>query len=117
MMGLLFQHYGHHVEQAADVASALDAAARGTFDLVISDLGLPDASGLDLMRELRRRHFTMPGIALSGYGREEDVRRSREAGFAAHLIKPASPDRLLETIARVAGGQGGAPSDDRSDHG
>jgi CheY-like chemotaxis protein len=86
-------------------------------DLVISDLGLPDAGGLDLMRELRRRGNNTPGIALSGYGQEEDIHRSREAGFAAHLIKPASPGRLIETIARVAGENGGPSSGRVPQHG
>jgi CheY-like chemotaxis protein len=45
----------------------------------------------------------MPGIALSGYGQEQDLQRSKEAGFAAHLTKPASPDRLSEVIATVTG--------------
>jgi PAS domain S-box-containing protein len=103
MLGLLLGAEGHDVERVADVSAALDAVATRTFDLLISDLGLPDASGLDLMRELRRRGIVFPGIALSGYGQEQDVRQSREAGFSAHLTKPASRERLAETIARVAG--------------
>ena len=79
-----------HVETAGDVATALELAGRHPFDLLISDLGLPDGSGHDLMRELRSRGHTFPGIALSGYGQEEDILRSREAGFAAHLTKPVS---------------------------
>ena len=103
MLGLLLSAEGHDVERVADVSAALDAASQRTFDLLLSDLGLPDASGLDLMRELRRRGITFPGIALSGYGQDEDVRQSRQAGFAAHLTKPASPERLAEVIARVTG--------------
>jgi len=102
MMGLLLSMNGHEVEHASDVASALEAAGRRPFDLLISDLGLPDASGLELMRELRRRGTAVPGIALSGYGQEDDVRNSLAAGFAAHLTKPASPDKLADTIVRVA---------------
>jgi len=101
IMGLLLEGEGHEVELVGDVASALEAAASRDFDLLLSDLGLPDASGLQLIRELRERGLTFPGIALSGYGQEEDLRRSREAGFAAHLVKPTSPERLAETIARV----------------
>ena len=101
VMRLLLTADGHDVELAGDVTTALDLAARGSFDLLLSDLGLPDASGLDLMRELRRRGFTLPGIALTGYGREEDVRRTHEAGFAAHLTKPTGPEKLAETIAAV----------------
>jgi DNA-binding response OmpR family regulator len=91
------------VQVAGDVAGALELAAADQFDLLISDLGLPDGSGIDLMREIRSRGVMVPGIALSGYGQEEDVRRSREAGFAAHLTKPTSPDRLAEAIEAIQG--------------
>jgi DNA-binding response OmpR family regulator len=90
---------GHQVETAGDVATALQLAGRCPFDLFISDLGLPDGSGHDLMRRLRARGYKFPGIALSGYGQEEDVVRSREAGFVAHLTKPASHQCLVESIA------------------
>jgi PAS domain S-box-containing protein len=102
MMQLLLTIAGHDVQVAGDVATALEEASRNPFDVLVSDLGLPDGSGADLIRELRRRGYTMPAIALSGYGREEDVQRSRDAGFVEHLVKPASPDRLVETIATVA---------------
>jgi two-component system CheB/CheR fusion protein len=90
---------GHTVESAPDVATALELAGRQAFDLLVSDLGLPDGSGQDLMRELRARGHKFPGIALSGYGQEEDILRSREAGFAAHLTKPASRETVIEAIA------------------
>jgi DNA-binding response OmpR family regulator len=67
---------------------------------VVSDIGLPDGSGLDLMRELGQR-WGLRGIALSGYGTEDDVRRSREAGFLQHLTKPVTP-RALEAAIRDA---------------
>jgi CheY-like chemotaxis protein len=77
------------------------------FDLVVSDLGLPDGSGLDVMRRLARQG--VPGIALSGYGMEEDLRRSREAGFACHLTKPVSLERLERALREVAGRRAGDP--------
>lgn len=101
MMRLVLTMHGHDVKLAGDVATALEEAGRSAFDLLVSDLGLPDGSGTDLMTELRRRGFKMPGIALSGYGQEQDIRRSRDVGFAAHLTKPASADRLAEAIASV----------------
>jgi CheY-like chemotaxis protein len=64
-------------------------------------LGLPDGSGHDLMREMRARGHTFHGIALSGYGQEEDILRSHEEGFAAHLTKPVPYERLVESIASV----------------
>jgi len=106
MMRLLLSSDGHDVEHAGDVASALALAGVHTFDLLLSDLGLPDASGLELMRELRQRGLRLPGIALSGYGQEEDVRRSHDAGFAAHLTKPTTPEKLAEVIASVTGPAG-----------
>ncbi len=74
-------------------ASSAAAATIG-FDLIISDLGLPGGTELELMAKQRSIHPGVPGIALSGYGMEEDLRRSREAGFVAHLIKPIEFDQL-----------------------
>ena len=68
--------------------------------MIISDLGLPDGTGADLMRELKAE-FALPGIAISGFGMEQDLENSREAGFAEHLIKPVSPPNLKAAIARV----------------
>ena len=85
---------------AGDVATAIKVADQRPFDLLISDLGLPDGSGHDLMRNpFAGAQF--PGIALSGYGQEEDILRSREAGFAAHFTKPVPRERLVESIASV----------------
>ncbi len=103
IMWRLLTAEGHLVHMAGDVAAALGLAASHTFDLLISDLGLPDGSGDDLMRSLRGRGLLVPGIAVSGYGQEEDVRRSRESGFAEHLTKPVDVGRLRGIIARVAG--------------
>ncbi|MDB5294729.1 MAG: domain S-box, partial [Phycisphaerales bacterium] len=72
------------------------------FDLLISDIGLPDGTGLDLMRQIRGR-TALRGIVLSGFGSEEDVRRSRDAGFDDHLTKPVNLDTLQNAIARAAG--------------
>jgi signal transduction histidine kinase len=100
-MKMLLAECGYVVETAADVRQALKAVESASFDLLLSDLGLPDGSGIDLMQELRRRGNAIKGIALSGYGQEEDVRRCKEAGFSAHLIKPADADALIETIAAL----------------
>lgn len=97
----LLTRAGHRVVNASTVASALAAAEAGTFDLVISDLGLPDGTGVELMMQLRDRYH-LRGIALSGYGMEEDIARSRAAGFQTHLIKPVDFDQLRRAIATVA---------------
>jgi CheY-like chemotaxis protein len=88
------------VKTANTFASAVEAATAEDFDLIISDIGLPDGSGLELMRQIRDR-YAARGIALSGYGMEEDIRKSREAGFLAHLTKPVDFEKLQVTIARV----------------
>ncbi len=92
-MSRLLRMQGHDVTTADTVRAALELAARETFDLLISDIGLPDGSGLELMQRLRQ----VRGIALSGFGSEDDRRRSREAGFAHHLTKPVN-FRTLEQL-------------------
>jgi len=107
IMHRLLSSGGHDVQHAADVATGLRLATEQPFDLLLSDLGLPDGSGLDLMRALRGRGLTLPGIALSGFGQETDLQQSRAAGFAAHLLKPVNLPRLEEAIAKITGD--GAP--------
>ncbi|HEX7180282.1 MAG TPA: PAS domain S-box protein [Thermoanaerobaculia bacterium] len=87
---------------AAGLSVAEEACAAGGIDLVVSDLGLPDGSGHDLMRELVRRHG-LKGIALSGYGMEEDVRKSLAAGFSRHLTKPVTLQALKTAIQQALG--------------
>ena len=90
----------HHVCDVESIALALAAAQTQSFDLVISDLGLPDGSGLDLMRRLRQQHG-LTGICLTGYGMEDDLAQSNEAGFRLHLTKPVDL-RKLETAIEDA---------------
>lgn len=104
LMRLLLMADGHAVESAGDVAGAVKVAAEHTFDLLLSDLGLPDGTGIDLMLSLRLNGSALPGIVLSGYGQDEDIARSRAAGFAAHLVKPINPRALQEAIAGLVGG-------------
>jgi signal transduction histidine kinase len=96
----LFKNVGYQVTGAQDLATARTVVQQAKFDLVISDLGLPDGSGLELMRELRDR-FGLRGIALSGYGMEEDVRESLAAGFVEHLVKPVDFARLEAAVRRA----------------
>jgi CheY-like chemotaxis protein len=88
------------VKTANTFVSALEIATAEDFDLIISDIGLPDGSGLELMRQVRDR-YTSRGIALSGYGMEEDIRKSHEAGFVAHLTKPVDFQKLQVAIEQV----------------
>ncbi len=105
MIRRLVKLLGHDVQTATGVGAALEAAARNEFDLVISDLGLPDGNGHDLMRQMRDR-YRVKGIALSGYGMEHDIRRSRDAGFAEHLTKPVDAQALGAAIDRVGCAKG-----------
>ncbi len=101
VMSRLLASDGHSVRLAPDVASGLRLAGEQKFDLLISDLSLPDGSGLDLMRTLRQRGSTLTGISLSGYGQEQDIAESHESGFATHLTKPVLYDVLEATIRQV----------------
>jgi CheY-like chemotaxis protein len=70
------------------------------YDVLISDIGLPDGTGLDLMCQARAIQ-PLVGIALSGFGMEHDIRRSKEAGFALHLTKPLNFQLLVDSIERL----------------
>jgi PAS domain S-box-containing protein len=86
---------------AGGVAEAREISAKKKIDLVISDIGLPDGNGNDLMKELQQR-FGLKGIALTGYGMEQDVEQSLASGFVTHLIKPVnvrSLEHALESLA------------------
>ncbi len=102
LMARLLGGLGHRVETAGSVADAWEKfqVADG-FDLIISDIGLPDGSGLDLMRKVKAVRF-VPAIALTGYGMDEDIRRSREAGFTTHMTKPIDFTKLEAMIRQVA---------------
>jgi PAS domain S-box-containing protein len=94
---------GHVVVATDCMAAALDAASAGRFDLVISDIELPDGNGLELMGRIGRAGAT-PGIAMSGYASEEDVQQSLAAGFTEHLTKPVSFHDLERAIRNATAG-------------
>jgi len=93
---------GYVVKVAGNTASALQLAAAEPFDIVVSDIGLPDGTGHDLMRQLKAKH-ALRGVALTGYGMEDDMRNSREAGFLDHVVKPIDVGQLEAVIQRVVG--------------
>lgn len=102
----LLKRAGHTVVTAASVAEALEIIlAYPAPEILISDVGLPDGTGLDLLKELRARGLTLPGIALSGYGMEEDHQRTREAGFSMHLVKPVKFAQLQQALSEIRLGQ------------
>jgi len=100
VLGRILRNAGFDVSHAGTVADAQRLAASKRFNLLISDLGLPDGSGLDLMKALREAQG-MKGIALSGFGTDEDVAASAAAGFAAHLTKPVDWERLRAEIEKL----------------
>lgn len=102
VMSRLLRRVGHEVVMANSVRSAMEVLRSTKLDLLVSDLGLPDGNGFQVMRELAKRSDAK-GIAVSGYGMDEDVAQSSAAGFSVHLTKPISPEQLEQAIQEVAG--------------
>jgi signal transduction histidine kinase len=96
----MLRRRGYEVHPANDIRSALDIATSKHFDVLVSDIGLPDGSGIDLLKALRAKGEVF-GIALTGFGMEEDIRRSGEAGFSHHLVKPVDLNKLDSIIQEV----------------
>jgi len=96
----LLTRSGHLVTTAATVHDALTAYKAAHFDAVISDLGLPDGSGIALMAQIQSIRPVF-AIALSGYGMEDDLQRSKDAGFFAHLVKPVKVEQLTHLLTQL----------------
>ncbi len=106
VLKLLLERRGYQVKSAASVRAALEVAGEHEFDLLVSDIGLPDGSGHDLVRELIARRAAagqppLKAIALSGFGMEGDIQKSHEAGFSDHLTKPVTFQKLQDIIGRM----------------
>jgi CheY-like chemotaxis protein len=95
--------YGHLVRRAHSGLEVLQAALDDMPDAVLLDIGLPDLDGYEVARRLRQLpgFERVPIIAVTGNGREEDKRRSQEAGINRHFVKPVDPDRLEEALTRL----------------
>jgi len=103
MLVMLLRQWGHEVRAVHDGAAALLAARTYTPDIILLDIGLPGMNGYDVARQLRQTDGEKPLIvAMTGYGQEEDRRRSEEAGFDFHMVKPIDPKALEAFLARVA---------------
>jgi signal transduction histidine kinase/response regulator of citrate/malate metabolism len=105
ILARLLRSHGHNVLTATTVKDAILLACTHSFDLVISDLGLPDGNGIDLMRQLTN-DYGLRGIALSGYGMASDRAKTEAAGFLSHLVKPVDfgqLERVLREAAPLAG--------------
>ena len=99
-MKRMLERHGYEITLAHSAEQAVEKVDAEDFDLLISDIGLPDRSGYELMREVRLKK-DLPGIALSGFGSEQDISQAREAGFSEHLTKPINFERLEKTIQSV----------------
>ena len=99
-MKLLLTRLGYQVLAAENMTEALRISQDQPFDILLSDIGLPDGSGLELIRRIRQTR-NVPALALSGFGMDEDLQRSLDAGFSDHLTKPVSLDRLQSAIAEL----------------
>ena len=99
-MGQLLEIQGHQAAVAANGPAALAAAATAPPDLVLLDIGLPGMDGYEVADRLRAAGHTHAAlVALTGHGRQSDLQRSREAGFAHHLVKPIDLGRLEKIAA------------------
>jgi PAS domain S-box-containing protein len=101
VLSRLLTKCGHEVVTADSAQEALKLLDTGRFEVLISDIGLPDGDGCDLVRAAKRKH-PVRAIALSGFGTEEDVRRSLEAGFDYHLTKPVDLNGLRSLLQKIA---------------
>jgi CheY-like chemotaxis protein len=99
----LLERGGHEMTLAHSMSEALEELEKDGFDLMLSDIGLPDGTGLDLIRRVRAIS-KLPAVALSGFGMEEDVITCREAGFDEHLTKPINFQKLEQIIQRLMSG-------------
>jgi CheY-like chemotaxis protein len=106
MLRFLLEHAGHEVHEAADGPTGVEAILTVRPDIALVDVGLPGLDGFEVARRVRAdaRGRGVRLVALTGYGLPEDHRRSQEAGFDAHLVKPVDPARLVAVIATTAAG-------------
>ena len=103
MLSVLLTHAGYQVVTAASAMSALKVARERQFDVIISDIGMPEMNGYQLARELRMLpgYESIPMVAVTGYSMFDDKERSAKAGFTAHMTKPIDPRALLDLIEQL----------------
>ena len=103
MLAVVLTHAGYSVVTAASAPAALKAARERQFDIIISDIGMPEMNGYQLAREMRTMpgYATVPMVAVTGYSMFDDKERSTNAGFNAHMTKPIDPRALLDLIEQL----------------
>jgi two-component system CheB/CheR fusion protein len=109
MLGKLLELEGAFVDLARSGAEALTIVRQKRFDLILSDISMPEMDGYQLLRELRElpNMGSVPAVALTGFGRSADIERAHAEGFAEHLTKPINIDQLLLIVRRLTGENGG----------
>ncbi len=96
----LLTHFGHEISVADCTQSARDIVESKEFDVVLSDIGLPDGSGYDVITHAKQKQ-PVKGVALTGFGMDEDIKRSKEAGFDFHLTKPVDFAELRTVLGQL----------------
>jgi CheY-like chemotaxis protein len=113
----LLEAAGHHVELASDGGELHHALERLRPDVVLLDVLLPGADGVELLGQLRRSRFgALPVLAVTAHALPADVRRFHAAGFDAVLTKPIDTRRFVAEVERVAAARAGAAKEDHGDH-
>jgi len=100
VLARLLGHFGHDISVADSRQSALEFVGSKQFDVILSDIGLPDGSGYDIIAQAKRKH-QVKGVALTGFGMTEDIKRSKEAGFDFHLTKPVDFYELRTVLNQI----------------
>lgn len=100
VLGRVLERHGHTVVLASDCRSAFELASNQKFDLLITDVGLPDGDGRTLLAQIREL-YPIKGIILSGYGMANDIRASDHAGYDIHLIKPIDVEELTQAVNSI----------------
>lgn len=108
-LAMLLKHWGHDVKLAVDGPTALETVAAQHPDVVLLDIGLPGMSGYEVAERMRANPALSDTVlvAMTGYGQAEDKKRSRQAGFTLHLVKPVEPPRLQKLLSSLGEARGG----------
>ena len=103
LLQALFEVHGYNTTLCKSSIDALDVAQHEHFDLIISDIGLPEMDGLELIRRLRamERFAEAPAVALTGYAAQTDMEKVLDAGFNTHISKPVNPTEMMEKIEQL----------------
>jgi two-component system, chemotaxis family, CheB/CheR fusion protein len=108
-LAMLLEHWGHEVKLAVDGPTAVETAVAQHPDLVLLDIGLPGMSGYEVAEQIRANPALSDTllVAMTGYGQAEDKKRSRQAGFTLHLVKPVEPPLLRKLLSSLGEARGG----------